>query len=219
MCVCVCACVKERKKERKKERERKRERMVVMKTQKRMRVRCGGHEQQRVRRRRRDVVGIGVGVVLSREVEARREEERGNREADVHVASAKILSKPDVYFLEPSKNNAAVSSPVALRMATKSVLRLVPKTSTSSDIDADANRLGEEDIPGYLVVLVDDANAPYKAGKPVPMDETHLHLLNGESTLDLELAKGKHTLGVHFVSPNGKSLGPRTFSTINVTVL
>ena len=171
---------------------------------------------QRVRRR--DVVGIGVGVVLSKEMEAKRKEERGSI-TDVPVASAKLLSKPDVYFLEPSKNNAAVSSPVALRMATKSVLRLVPKTSASSDIDADANRLGEEDIPGYLVVLIDDANAPYRAGQPVPRDESHLHLLSGESTLDLKLAMGKHTLGVHFVSPNGKSLGPRTFSTINVTVL
>ena len=92
-------------------------------------------------------------------------------------ADAKILVKPDVYFLGPS-NKASVTSPLAVRMSTKSTLRLVSSSAaeSSSEIAADVNKLGEEDVPGYLVVLVDDAMAPYKTGVRLPVDETHLHL-------------------------------------------
>ena len=71
-----------------------------------------------------------------------------------------------------------MTSPLAVRMSTKSTLRLVSSSAaeSSSEIAADVNKLGEEDVPGYLVVLVDDAMAPYKTGVRLPVDETHLHL-------------------------------------------
>ena len=63
-------------------------------------------------------------------------------------AEAKLLSLPDVYFLEPTRN-ASVASPILLRMSTKSNLRIIKRSdSGSSDIDADANKLGEDDVPG-----------------------------------------------------------------------
>ena len=43
---------------------------------------------------------------------------------------------------------------------------------------------------GYLVIFVDDEQAPYKTGTKIPVDERHVHLSDGSSKYELSLPKG-----------------------------
>ena len=52
---------------------------------------------------------------------------------------------------------------------------------------------GEEQHYGAHLHLIVDSPLP-KEGTTVPMDEKHIHLMNGEQTTVLNLAPGKHTL-------------------------
>ncbi|CAN5525496.1 hypothetical protein BH23CHL2_BH23CHL2_22950 [soil metagenome] len=84
---------------------------------------------------------------------------------------------PRVYFGSPA-DEAVVSSPVALDLVAEHVT---------------IEQAGEaRDGAGYFTVIVD---APcIGPGEPVPIDDQHIHLTEGETSLDLSLFSGQHRL-------------------------
>ena len=42
----------------------------------------------------------------------------------------------------------------------------------------------------------------------IPFDEKHLHYGKGQTSVDVEVPKGKHTLTIQFANANHESYGP-----------
>jgi hypothetical protein len=70
---------------------------------------------------------------------------------------------------------------------------------------------------GHHHIIVDGAGIPL--GTIVPKDETHLHFGQGQTSADLELAPGEHSLTLQFADGAHMSYGPALSSTIKVKVL
>ena len=65
--------------------------------------------------------------------------------------------------------------------------------------------------------LIIDAPAP-AAGVAIPFDDTHKHFGKGQTSVDLELPVGKHTLTLQFANAVHESYGPAFSNTITVEV-
>jgi hypothetical protein len=70
---------------------------------------------------------------------------------------------------------------------------------------------------GHHHIIVDGQGIPL--GTVVPKDETHLHFGQGQTSSDVELAPGEHTLTLQFADGAHMSYGPTLSSTIKVKVL
>lgn len=70
---------------------------------------------------------------------------------------------------------------------------------------------------GHHHIIVDGQGIPL--GTAVPKDETHLHFGQGQTSAELALAPGEHTLTLQFADGAHMSYGPTLASTIKVKVL
>jgi hypothetical protein len=69
---------------------------------------------------------------------------------------------------------------------------------------------------GHHHLIVD--GQPVPSGDVVPKDETHMHFGKGQTSTELTLKPGKHTLTLQFADGAHKSYGPDMSSAINITV-
>eukprot|EP00882_Tetradesmus_deserticola_P017063 GHRQ01018257.1.p1 GENE.GHRQ01018257.1~~GHRQ01018257.1.p1 ORF type:complete len:169 (+),score=58.79 GHRQ01018257.1:84-590(+) len=76
-------------------------------------------------------------------------------------------------------------------------------------------------IPGtghfHVYVDVPAAQQPGE-GEAIPFDDAHKHFGKGQTTADLELASGKHTLTLAFANALHESYGPAYMQSIEVNV-
>ena len=118
------------------------------------------------------------------------------------AACAPAAPAAKVTFIEP-KNGAAVSSPVAVKMAAENFT-----VEPAGEVKAGA---------GHLHITVDGECTP--VGQVVTKDDTHLHYGKGQVEATLDLAAGPHTLclqagdGAHIALP-----GAGMTQKINITV-
>jgi len=118
------------------------------------------------------------------------------------AACAPAAPAAKVTFVEP-KNGAAVSSPVAVKMAAENFT-----VEPAGEVKAGA---------GHLHITVDGECTP--VGQVVTKDDTHLHYGKGQVEATLDLAAGPHTLclqagdGAHIALP-----GAGMTQKINITV-
>lgn len=101
------------------------------------------------------------------------------------------------------KDGASVSSPVHLEFQVEG-LTVKPAA--------------EGLIPGtghHHVVI--DVPAP-EEGDIIPFDDFHKHFGKGQTSADLELAPGKHTLTLQFANAQHQSYGPAFSKTITINV-
>ncbi|MEQ1877840.1 MAG: DUF4399 domain-containing protein, partial [Bdellovibrionia bacterium] len=66
------------------------------------------------------------------------------------------------------------------------------------------------------LIIVDGAAIP--KGQVVPKDETNIHYGKAETTTELKLTPGDHTLTLQFADGNHLSYGPELSQTIKVKV-
>ncbi len=122
----------------------------------------------------------------------------------VLFCSASALAAGDkVFFISP-KNNAIVTSPFKVKMGVKGVKVCV------------ANIESKDPKCGHHHILVDSAFVP--EGQPVPKNETHIHFGKEETTAELRLVPGTHTLTLQFANYAHISMGEKLSATITVTV-
>ena len=80
------------------------------------------------------------------------------------------------------------------------------------------------DTAGVLVAgsghhhLLIDAGDSIPAGLAVPKDSTHIHFGKAQSSTEVKLAPGKHTLTLQFADGIHRSYGAKLATTISVTV-
>lgn len=65
--------------------------------------------------------------------------------------------------------------------------------------------------------LIIDVPAPAE-GTGIPFDEAHKHFGKGQTSVDLELSPGEHTITLQFANAAHESYGPDFAKTITVTV-
>ena len=94
------------------------------------------------------------------------------------IATAQTPTGGVPVILAP-KNGETVASPVTIRVGTSE--------GSVTTADQSANRQG-----AHLHIVI-DAPLP-EAGKMIPMDSHHIHLMHGETQKTIALAAGKHTI-------------------------
>ena len=108
-------------------------------------------------------------------------------------------------ILSPT-DGAVVKSPVTLIVGFKNASGAMHDEDTKPPTNDTTERMGQMEKMGQMgemhgdehdhgahLHLIVDSPLP-KEGTTVPMDEKHIHLMNGEQTTVLNLAPGKHTL-------------------------
>jgi hypothetical protein len=107
-----------------------------------------------------------------------------------------------VYF-KNLKNGETVKSPVKVEMGVDGM-----KLDTAGPILAGV---------GHHHILV-DAGDSIAAGQMIPKDSTHLHFGKAQSSAEVKLQPGKHTLTLQFADGAHRSYGSQMAATISVTV-
>lgn len=107
-----------------------------------------------------------------------------------------------VYF-KNLKNGQTVTSPFKVEMGVDGM-----KLDTAGPVVAGS---------GHFHILV-DAGDSIASGQMVPKDSTHLHYGKAQSSTELKLAPGKHTLALEFADGLHRSYGSQMASTVTVTV-
>lgn len=69
---------------------------------------------------------------------------------------------------------------------------------------------------GHFHLLIDDTVAP--EGSAIVFNDSHKHYGKGQTTAEVELTPGKHTLTLQFANALHESYGPGYASTITVMV-
>ena len=69
---------------------------------------------------------------------------------------------------------------------------------------------------GHHHLIVDSPDIPQ--GTAIPMDEQHIHYGKGQTSADVELAPGQHTLTLQFADGMHVSYGPEWSAKVTVTV-
>ncbi len=107
-----------------------------------------------------------------------------------------------VYF-KNLKNGQTVTSPVKVEMGVEGM-----KLDTAGPILAGV---------GHHHILVDAENS-VAAGQMIPKDSTHLHFGKAQSSAEVPLQPGKHTLALQFADGAHRSYGSQLSSTVTITV-
>ena len=106
-----------------------------------------------------------------------------------------------VYFKSPA-NNAEVRNPVAVEMGVEGFL-----VKPAGEI---------VEGTGHHHIIID--GQPEPLGMIVPADATHIHFGKGQTSAELTLSEGNHTLTLQFADGLHRSYGPELSQTISVTV-
>lgn len=107
-----------------------------------------------------------------------------------------------VYF-KNLKNGETVKSPFKVEMAVEGM-----KVDTAGRVVA---------ASGHFHILV-DAGDSIATGQMIVKDSTHLHYGKGQTSTELTLAPGKHTLTLEFADGLHRSYGSQMAATVSVTV-
>lgn len=107
-----------------------------------------------------------------------------------------------VYF-KNLKNGQTVTSPFKVEMAVDGM-----KVDTAGPVVAGS---------GHFHILV-DAGDSIASGQTIVKDSTHLHYGKGQTSTELTLSPGKHTLALEFADGLHRSYGSQMSSTVSVTV-
>jgi hypothetical protein len=107
-----------------------------------------------------------------------------------------------VYF-KNLKNNATVSSPLKVEMAVDNM-----RVDTTGPVVSGS---------GHFHIFI-DAEDSLATGLIVPKDETHLHYGKGQTSADVPLKPGKHTLTLQFADGIHRSYGGQLATKITVNV-
>jgi hypothetical protein len=113
-------------------------------------------------------------------------------------------------FFETPSNGATLSGPLVDGKLTFPV-----KMGVESIVVRPAGEIVKG--TGHHHIIVDGEAIPL--GTIVPKDETHLHFGKGQTSAELELPPGDHTLTLQFADGAHMSYGPTLASTIKVKVL
>ena len=119
---------------------------------------------------------------------------------NVYVACAQLGS---VKITEPA-DGATVSSPVKVCMEVRGV-RVEPASK------------GVNVGGGHHHILV-DVDQPANLRNPIPKNEQHIHMGDGSTCKEVELAPGRHTIRALFAQGNHVPYVPPITDTISVTV-
>jgi hypothetical protein len=107
-----------------------------------------------------------------------------------------------VYF-KNLKNGQSVTSPVKVEMGVDGM-----KVDTAGPVVANS---------GHFHILV-DAGDSIATGQMIVKDSTHLHYGKAQTSAELKLAPGKHTLSLEFADGLHRSYGSQMATTVSVTV-
>lgn len=69
---------------------------------------------------------------------------------------------------------------------------------------------------GHFHLIID--SPPVAEGEVVPADENHIHFGKGQTSANVDLAPGAHTVILQFADGAHRSYGPDLISTLHVTV-
>lgn len=75
----------------------------------------------------------------------------------------------------------------------------------------------QSDKSGHFHVII-DGEAVVPTGVAIPFDAAHNHFGKGQSSADLELAPGKHSLTLQFANIKHESYGKEFSKNISITV-
>jgi hypothetical protein len=123
-------------------------------------------------------------------------------------SAAKITALPDVpagakVFFKNLKDGQTVSSPVKVEMGVEGI-----KLDSAGAIVAGS---------GHHHLLV-DAGDSIASGQVVPKDSTHYHYGKAQTSAEIKLAPGEHTLTLQFGDGIHRSYGAKLAATIKVKV-
>jgi hypothetical protein len=107
-----------------------------------------------------------------------------------------------VYF-KNLKNGQSVTSPFKVEMGVDGM-----KVDTAGPVVA---------ASGHFHILVDVGDS-IASGQMIMKDSTHLHYGKGQTSTELKLAPGKHTLALEFADGLHRSYGSQMAATVSVTV-
>jgi hypothetical protein len=107
-----------------------------------------------------------------------------------------------VYF-KNLKNGQSVTSPVKVEMGVDGM-----KVDTAGPVVAGS---------GHFHILV-DAGDSIATGQMIVKDSTHLHYGKAQTSAELKLTPGKHTLALEFADGLHRSYGGQMAATVSVTV-
>ncbi len=110
--------------------------------------------------------------------------------------------KNGVWFIEP-KDGAQVKSPVKVVMGMKGMI-IKPSGKVVKGT-------------GHHHVLLNQG--PFRKGKVIPTDATHLHYGKGQTEASVKLAPGDYNLTMQFADGLHRSYGKRWAATISIKVL
>lgn len=119
--------------------------------------------------------------------------------SDAKTTSEKAIAK--VMFVSPQAG-AKVKSPVKVEMGVEG-MTVLP-----------AGEMKEQ--TGHHHLIID--GQPLGKGAVVPKDETHIHFGKGQTSAEIELKPGKHTLTLQFADGAHLSYGPDLSATIQIDV-
>jgi hypothetical protein len=97
-----------------------------------------------------------------------------------------VVTSPVTVIVEVKKGSDAMHDKPATRGATEQM-------DNKDQMGQMSEMHGDDQHHGAHLHLIVDSSLP-KTGMTVPMDETHIHLMHGETKTVLKLAPGKHTL-------------------------
>ena len=125
-----------------------------------------------------------------------------------HADTVAITPIPEVpsgakVFFKNLKNGQTVSSPVKVEMGVEGI-----KLDTAGAIMAGS---------GHHHLLI-DAGDSIATGQVVPKDSTHLHFGKAQTSAEVKLASGEHTLTLQYGDGIHRSYGSKLAATIKVKV-
>ena len=119
------------------------------------------------------------------------------------ILSSAAFAENTAKITEPA-NGATVASPVKVCL-------------TAEGVVAEPAANGVNEGKGHHHLLV-DVDLPADLTQPIAKDDKHVHMGDGSSCKELNLASGKHTIRSLFAKGNHIPYNPPITSTVEVTV-
>lgn len=110
-------------------------------------------------------------------------------------------------FFETPSNNAEVTSPVEVKFGVKG-MKVRPALQDVNDKTS-----------GHHHILIDNPKGYIEKGQAIPVDAQHIHYGKGETSAQIDLPPGVHTLSMQFADGAHLSYGKEMAATITITVV